>query len=326
MAKRATNTQETALFELDGATVAVLGETVETAPVELETEVSSESEQAEPTARELYRIARREELDQITNGYSHDQWVDVMLSLDTHTVDMSDGIAAERLFIARHEAKQARLEASKQARAERRAELETSAATLNKSRNGATYRAMDALLPELKTRRVVLTLTGKTVTVSSVQWEKGEGWVSSPVATFTVVKGLYVFRLTGSKRVERLDFVNAVQFVQDNTEKRGTDIMPRGFRAVMRTHRAKNSTPGDVTGNRATRQAGLEQAGGDELSAADLEKFPALAMVAGPRLTKTGFENMQGVALTAGERRERDRARLKAWRAAKRLEGKGETA
>lgn len=315
MAKRATHTQETALFELEGATVAVIG------ALETETEVSSHcEEQAEPTALELERIARREELDNIVTGYSHEEWTDVMLSLDSHNVDMSRGVAAERLFIARHAAKKARVSASQQAREERREELAGQAEKLEKARTGATYRAMSALLPALKSRRVVLTLAGKTVTVDSVSWEKGEGWISSTVATFTVVKGLYVCKRTGSKSVERLDFDNAVQFIKDNSEKRGADIMPRGFRAVMRTHRAKNATPGDVTGNRATRAVALEVSGGDELSAADLEKYPALAMVAGPRLTKTGFENMQGVALTAGERRERDRARLKAWREAKRAE------
>lgn len=315
MAKRTrTNDTAPALFELE---TEVAASSEQAAPVE----VAAETVEAEtaPVSADLDSITT-ERVEELITSYSHDEWIDIMLAADTHTVGMSRGVAVERLHMEKRKGVKARKQAAEQARADQAAIIASAAEKLSKARSGATYRAMSDLMAELQSRRVVMTLAGKTVTVESVQWEKGEGWVSTPVATFTLAKGVYSFKLTGSKRVEKLDFVNAVQFVQDNTTKRDADIMPRGFRAVMRTHRHKNQAPSDITGNRASRAVSLEQAKGDELSAADLEKFPALAMVAGPRMTTGGHVNMQGVALTADERRTRDRDRLKVWRERKRAE------
>jgi hypothetical protein len=96
--------------------------------------------------------------------------------------------------------------------------------------------------------------------------------------------------------------------------------MPRRFRHVMRTHRAKNTAPTDITGNRAARSVdGPVEA---ELTRLDLTEYAATLdnRADGLKTRTTGKRSMQGVKLTAAEKRASDRERLTLWRAARRAE------
>jgi hypothetical protein len=285
-------------------------EPAETA-VDLETEPAETEAEIEPTAADMVSAAR---LEQIVNGYSESEFIDIMLATDTHTVDMSRGVAVERVFIAKQVAKRERVAKQAEILATRKANNELATALFTSARQTNVYRAMSELLATLTTRGVVMTLARRTVTVSAVQWVKGSGLTTEAIATFTYADGRYSFKLTGSKS-EKYSLEGATVMLAELLPAR-ENVMPRKFRDMLKpANRHKAMGPVDVTGNRAMRNVS-----GDALSAADLEKYPALAMVQGPKVRTTGKLSMQGVAMTASERRESDRARLKLWRERKRAE------
>jgi hypothetical protein len=286
---------------------------------ELETEApATEAPATEPSAADMASAAQ---LEDILNGYSSDEWIDVMLSLDSHSVGLSRGVAAERLYIERRKAQADRMSRKAQAQAKRAAELEAQAQALQAQRRTKTYAAMNALMvnSELTSRGVVMTLTGRKVTVESVQWSKAERRATTEViATFTVANGLYKVSQSGGKRYS-LNLEQAITFFLTELPERPEDKMPRKYRDIMRTHRHKNMTPSDITGNRAVRK--IEAETNDIVSAADTELYPEYAQIEGPRLRTTGKRSNQGQrGMTADERRAADRERLKLWRERKRQE------
>lgn len=271
----------------------------------------------EPTAAEL-RVLSQTELSDIVTGYNVDEWISVMLAADPHSVGMSEGVAAERVFISKQAVKREKQAAQA---AERRAQAETLeqvAKRLQTAKSGATFKLMSHLVSVLRTRGVVMTLKGKTVTVQSLVWEKGSGDVLNPVATFTLSKGTVSIRFDGEKQAVKLTPQDAEFVLSVVLPERSRDLMPRKFRDTMRTHRAKNRAIVDRTGEQAVKTEGTH------LEDADLITYPLLATV----LTTAGRVSRQGqrVGMTASERREADRLRLKAWREAKRAEKQAEQA
>lgn len=283
-----------------------------------ETETETDETETGPSDAEIFRMMGAAEIaETVLTGYSVSEWTDVMLSTDTHNLDMSRGIAVERLFMTKQAARKAKRLAAETARAERAARMAQAVEHAETSRASDAYRAMSDLMGELRTRGVVMTLTGDTVKVESLTWVKGEGDTLETVATFTVSGELIAVDIAGDLHTG--NHAETWALMLDILPERSADLMPRKYRDVMRTHRHKNSTPGDVTGNRAARNLdGTETA---TLTSADLTAYAATlesraADVAGKRTS--GKVSMQGVKLTESERRESDRARQAAYRAAKR--------
>jgi len=288
-------------------------------PVETMDETETETETG-PSDAEIFRMMASDEIaETVLTGYTANEWIDVMLSTDTHSVDMSRGIAVERLFMTKQAARKAKRDAAELERVERAARLARAAEQAETTRESDAYGAMSWIMGALRTRGVVMTLTGETVRVESLTWIKGDGDTLETVATFTVDADGVVHVLTVDGVEHSVTVVGAIALMMEILPERSKDLMPRKYRDVMRTHRHKNSTPGDITGNRATRNVdGVETA---VLTSEDLTAYAATlenraADVSGTRTS--GKRSMQGVKLTESERRESDRARQAAYRAAKR--------
>jgi hypothetical protein len=294
-------------------------------PVETTVETETETDETEtgPSDAEIFRMMKSDEIaETVLTGYTSSEWIDVMLSTDTHSVDMSRGLAVERLFMTKQAARRAKREAAELARMERAARLAQAVERAETTRASDAYLSMSWVMGGLRTRGVVMTLKGETVTVESVSWVKGEGDTLETVATFTVgTDGMLTVKVLGGIS-HTVTVVGAIALFTEILPERSKDLMPRKFRDVMRTHRHKNSTPGDVTGNRAARAIdGTETA---VLTSADLTDYAATLekRADGIKRRTSGKLSRQGLKgdnkLTEAEKRESDRARQAAYRAAKR--------
>ena len=252
-----------------------------------------------------------DDLAAIESGDALDEWIDAetyalpfMGSEDEfapiwHRV--SAEVAAER---------SARFKARAEADKARRAQFAKDAAKLKASK---PYALMGELLTALKGRGVYAKLADKTVTVYGNTHVKGHGTRFIPMMAVKLsTRGK--LRVTSGDVSELLTMAELLARLTAEAPERMGDVMPRKYRHVMRTHRNKNKTPGDITGERATR-------GNSDFTDADMDTFPEFAMVAGPARKTSGKVSRQGErGMTADERRASDRERLRVWRERKRAE------
>lgn len=272
----------------------------------------------EPNNTELSEI---ESESDVLNGYSADEWIDVMLSADTRFLDMSRGIAIEYMATAEREAKRERSARIKADRVERAARVDLGKTHIALSRKSREYGVMRDVLDSLPTRGVTLTLSGRTVTVNAVTRIKGElGETETAIGSFTL-KGKSV-RWTSAGKVAVLTPGELVELLTDILPERPSDVMPRKYRDVMRLRHVGRGVT-DNTGERAVSNVSRES--GDVLSSADMETYGAyLTQVEGPKLTTAGTVSRQGTrglsAMTDDERRASDRARQAEYRRRKRAE------
>lgn len=278
----------------------------------------SEETETEPSDAEIFRMMKSEEIaETVLTGYTANEWIDVMLSTDTHNVDMSRGLAVERLYMTKQAARKAKREAAELARVERKARNAEASARAEANRASDAYAAMNWAMGALRTRGVIMTLSAdaETVTVESLTWVKGEGDTRETVATFTVSAGMLAITETSGKR-STVTITGAIALFMEILPERSRDLMPRKFRDMLRVH--ANRAPSDITGNRAARA--VDGAETVELTRLDLETYAATleSRADGLKVRTSGKRSMQGVKLTEAERRESDRARQAAYRAAKR--------
>ena len=271
----------------------------------------------EPNNTELTAI--ESEMD-VINGYSHDEWIDVMLSADTRFLGMSRGVAVEYMFQAETVARAERKSRVAKSRAKRAECVKANREVLAVSRKSRYYVVMGEVLKSLPTRGVTLTLKGKTVTVNAVTRVKGEiGETETAIGTFTLKGESVQWTQAGVK--DLMTVGELVELLSSILPERPSDVMPRKYRDVMRLRHVGRAVT-DRTGERAVRNVASET--GDVLGQADMETYGAyLQAIEGPRLTTAGTASRQGqrgLDLTDDERRASDRERQRAYRARKRAE------
>ena len=270
-------------------------------------------EHAEPTADDMAELEALEtELEaeaatEVRHGYGVSEWLDVMAEQRALRDGVTRTLASARVLEDRRRTK-AQAKADKAAQlAERRARIASGQATIQDLKTTRLYRLMERLTTATRTRGAVFTLAdAESLTVSRVIWVKGQGKTVQAVGRITASGTRWTWRTEDGRKT-----VSATQLeTLLNTElpERTDTLMPRKYRDVLRTHRAKNRSVVDHVGERAVK-------GNGHLEDADLITYPKLAQV----VTTAGRPSRQGQrggsALTDAERRESDRLRQAAYRA-----------
>lgn len=245
------------------------------------------------------------ELAKVERGYSASEWLEVIAvsaGLESRTT-----LAVERLVMARETERQARVQRARAERLEAERLNALVQSELEAARGSHPYAVIRVLMGELTNYGVTFALKAGKVTVNRVDHVKAEGDAETPIVWFTS-DGIGVRAMIDGVTLKPQHFTLAelCSILKATLPARTSVAMPSKLRDVMKTHRAKNRDVVDPTGE-------------------DASEWVDTVAVIRPKMRKAGDgESRQGKRgfdkMTHDERRAADRARLKAWREAKRAE------